>query len=200
MSRSPLTQVQLLHRQGCQHPLRLPRRQRTQSQNRSRLSRRNQKTLQGQVLPPGDSHCRRLRYERLLRRDIQAAVRTPLPTQTFFNSNKDQDKKDELIKQLENLQGMMNENIEKVLQREEKVEMLVKKTQKLDTIADEIRKKVTHYPLRLPSSRSRPSGPSTSANYSSAHASSPQPAGPSSSSDIPICLHSTTHLFLSTSQ
>jgi hypothetical protein len=31
---------------------------------------------------------------------------------------------------------MMNENIEKVLQREEKVEMLVKKTQKLDTIAE----------------------------------------------------------------
>jgi hypothetical protein len=38
-------------------------------------------------------------------------------TQTFFNSNKDQDKKDELVKQLENLQGMMSENIEKVLQR-----------------------------------------------------------------------------------
>jgi hypothetical protein len=41
-----------------------------------------------------------------------------------------------LIRQLDNLQGMMNENIEKVLQREEKVEMLVKKTQKLDTIAE----------------------------------------------------------------
>lgn len=37
---------------------------------------------------------------------------------------------------------MMNENIEKVLQREEKVEMLVKKTQKLDTIAEEIKKNV----------------------------------------------------------
>ena len=41
-----------------------------------------------------------------------------------------------MIRQLDNLQGMMNENIEKVLQREEKVEMLVKKTQKLDTIAE----------------------------------------------------------------
>lgn len=38
---------------------------------------------------------------------------------------------------------MMNENIEKVLQREEKVEMLVKKTQKLDTIAEEIKKNVS---------------------------------------------------------
>ena len=38
--------------------------------------------------------------------------------QTFFNSNKDQDKKEELVRQLENLQGIMNENIEKVLQRE----------------------------------------------------------------------------------
>ena len=37
---------------------------------------------------------------------------------------------------------MMNENIEKVLQREEKVEMLVKKTQRLDTIAEEIKKNV----------------------------------------------------------
>lgn len=37
----------------------------------------------------------------------------------------------------------MNENIEKVLQREEKVEMLVKKTQKLDTIAEEIKKNVS---------------------------------------------------------
>ena len=37
---------------------------------------------------------------------------------------------------------MMNENIEKVLQREEKVEMLVKKSQRLDTIAEEIKKNV----------------------------------------------------------
>ncbi len=38
--------------------------------------------------------------------------------QTFFNSNKDQDKKEILMKHLENLQEMMNDNIEKVLQRE----------------------------------------------------------------------------------
>jgi hypothetical protein len=37
---------------------------------------------------------------------------------------------------------MMSDNIEKVLQREEKVELLVKKTAKLDTIAEEIRKNV----------------------------------------------------------
>jgi len=36
----------------------------------------------------------------------------------------------------------MSDNIEKVLQREEKVELLVKKTAKLDTIAEEIRKNV----------------------------------------------------------
>jgi hypothetical protein len=46
------------------------------------------------------------------------------------------------MKHLENLQGMMSDNIEKVLQREEKVELLVKKTAKLDTIAEEIRKNV----------------------------------------------------------
>lgn len=36
----------------------------------------------------------------------------------------------------------MSENIEKVLQNEEKVELIVKKTAKLHSIADEIKKNV----------------------------------------------------------
>jgi hypothetical protein len=40
------------------------------------------------------------------------------------------------MKQLSSLQEIMSENIDKVLQREEKVEILVKKTAKLDSIAD----------------------------------------------------------------
>ena len=55
--------------------------------------------------------------------------------QTFFNSTQEEDKKQALVRQLESLQGQMSENIEKVLEREAKVEMMVKKTQKLDTIA-----------------------------------------------------------------
>jgi hypothetical protein len=43
-----------------------------------------------------------------------------------------------LNKELEKLQVMMNENIEKVLQREEKVEMTVKKATKLESIAQQI--------------------------------------------------------------
>jgi hypothetical protein len=39
----------------------------------------------------------------------------------------------------------MSENIDKVLQREEKVEILVKKTAKLDSIADEIKKSVIKF-------------------------------------------------------
>lgn len=48
-----------------------------------------------------------------------------------------------LMKELSHLQEKMTENIEKVLQREEKVELIVKKTAKLDSIADEIKKNVS---------------------------------------------------------
>ena len=54
----------------------------------------------------------------------------------FFNSNQGQDKKDMLIRELNMIQEGMLENIEKVLQNEEKVELIVKKTAKLDSIAD----------------------------------------------------------------
>lgn len=47
------------------------------------------------------------------------------------------------MKELSHLQEKMTENIEKVLQREEKVELIVKKTAKLDSIADEIKKNVS---------------------------------------------------------
>ena len=57
-------------------------------------------------------------------------------SQMFFNSNQGQDKKDMLMRELNNLQEVMSENIEKVLQNEEKVELIVKKTAKLDSIAD----------------------------------------------------------------
>lgn len=46
------------------------------------------------------------------------------------------------MKELNSLQEKMTENIEKVLQSEEKVELIVKKTAKLDSIADEIKKNV----------------------------------------------------------
>jgi hypothetical protein len=41
--------------------------------------------------------------------------------QTYYNSSRDQDKKEVLMKQLSSLQEIMSENIDKVLQREEKV-------------------------------------------------------------------------------
>lgn len=44
------------------------------------------------------------------------------------------------MKQLSHMQAVMGENIEKVLQREEKVEIVVKKTKNIDYIADEIKK------------------------------------------------------------
>jgi hypothetical protein len=65
--------------------------------------------------------------------------------QTYYNSSRDQDKKEVLMKQLSSLQEIMSENIDKVLQREEKVEILVKKTAKLDSIADEIKKSVMEF-------------------------------------------------------
>ena len=51
--------------------------------------------------------------------------------QTYYTTNKDPDKKETLNKELERLQIQMGENIERVLQREEKVEMTVKKATKL---------------------------------------------------------------------
>ena len=46
------------------------------------------------------------------------------------------------MRELNSLQEVMSENIEKVLQNEEKVELIVKKTAKLHSIADEIKKNV----------------------------------------------------------
>jgi hypothetical protein len=43
------------------------------------------------------------------------------------------------MKELSTLKEVMEVNIEKVLQNEEKVELIVKKTEKLHTIADEIK-------------------------------------------------------------
>lgn len=61
----------------------------------------------------------------------------------------------------------MSENIDKVLQREEKVEILVKKTAKLDSIADEIKKSVTSIiNSRLARLRNSPSGQSISSKCS----------------------------------
>ena len=62
--------------------------------------------------------------------------------QTFFNNNKDIDKKDELVRKLQNLQQAVNDNILKVMQREQKVEMLVKKAERNDTIAMDLKKQV----------------------------------------------------------
>jgi len=56
----------------------------------------------------------------------------------LFN-NREPDKKESLNKELERLQLQMNENIEKVLQREEKVEMTVKKATKLESISQQIK-------------------------------------------------------------
>ena len=56
----------------------------------------------------------------------------------------------------------MSENIEKVLQREEKVELLVKKTAKMNSIADEIRTNVLLMLVRPEKSRNKLSGQSTS--------------------------------------
>jgi uncharacterized protein Yka (UPF0111/DUF47 family) len=46
------------------------------------------------------------------------------------------------MRELNSIQEIMSENIEKVLQNEEKVELIVKKTAKLHSIADEIKKNV----------------------------------------------------------
>jgi uncharacterized protein Yka (UPF0111/DUF47 family) len=46
------------------------------------------------------------------------------------------------MKELSTLKEVMEVNIEKVLQNEEKVELIVKKTEKLHSIADEIKKSV----------------------------------------------------------
>ena len=62
--------------------------------------------------------------------------------QLFFNSNKDQDTNAVLNKHLEKVQAGMKENIQKMMEREAKVEMLVKKTQKTYTISEEIQSKV----------------------------------------------------------
>ena len=62
--------------------------------------------------------------------------------QTFFNNNKDIDKKDELVRKLQNLQEAVSDNILKVMQREQKVQMLVKKAEKNDTIAMDLKKQV----------------------------------------------------------
>ena len=62
--------------------------------------------------------------------------------QTFFNNNKDIDKKDELVRKLQNLQEAVSDNVLKVMQREQKVQMLVKKAEKNDTIAMDLKKQV----------------------------------------------------------
>lgn len=46
------------------------------------------------------------------------------------------------MNELAQIRKGMDENIEKVLQNEEKVELIVKKTVKFDSIADQIKKNV----------------------------------------------------------
>ena len=43
------------------------------------------------------------------------------------------------MKELNSLQEVMSENIDKVLQNEERIELIVKKSSKLKSIADEIK-------------------------------------------------------------
>jgi hypothetical protein len=61
--------------------------------------------------------------------------------QTFYNSYKDPDKRENINRELEKLQLEMNQNIERVLQREEQVEMTVKKAAKLETIAQHVKER-----------------------------------------------------------
>lgn len=56
--------------------------------------------------------------------------------QNFYNNAQQTDSKDLLMKELNTLLPVMSENIEKVLQNEEKVSLIVKKTEKVHSIAD----------------------------------------------------------------
>lgn len=85
----------------------------------------------------------------------------------FFNSNQGRDKKDMLMRELNNLQEAMSENIEKVLQNEEKVELVVKKTSKVVSIADDIKNSVDYYLHRPAKWKRKPSGNAISACLSS---------------------------------
>lgn len=60
----------------------------------------------------------------------------------LFNNAQGQDNKDLLIRELNTLTEGMLENVEKIVNVEEKMELIVKKTAKLDSIADEIKKNV----------------------------------------------------------